>query len=65
MNIHGPNLNFQFDQSEYIALCELARKLGTDLASVLRMGGLLLLEADKRGLMHTVMSRPAELFKPD
>ena len=48
-------IRLQFDASELFALHELARKFRTDVGSILRIGGRLMLEADLRG--HLKMDR--------
>ena len=44
-------IQLRFDPSEFYALAQLARKYGTDLGSILRIGGKLVLEAERRGLL--------------
>ena len=41
-------IQLRFDPSEFYALAQLARKYGTDLGSILRIGGKLVLEAERR-----------------
>lgn len=58
MGIHAGNIQLNFEASEYIALCELAQKLHTDVGSVLRIGGMLAIEADRRGLLKIAATNP-------
>ena len=49
--MEGPKIHFNFEPSEYMALCVLAKKYNTDLGSILRIGGQMVLEADRRGFL--------------
>jgi hypothetical protein len=49
-----PKINLQFEASEWMALCELAQKNRTDVSSIIKIGALLLLEADRRGVFRLV-----------
>lgn len=49
--MQGPNIRFSFAPEEYMALATLAQKWGTDIGTVLRVGGMMVLEADQRGLL--------------
>ena len=51
MAIQGPPIRFNFDAGEYMRLCEIAQKLGVDVGTVLRIGGQMLIEAERRGLL--------------
>lgn len=44
-------INLRFEPGEFYALTQIARKYGTDLGSILRIGGKLVIEADRRGLL--------------
>lgn len=52
MDLAMNNIRLTFDASEYLALESLALKYGTDLGSILRIGGQLVLEADRRGMLR-------------
>jgi hypothetical protein len=60
-----PKINLQFEASEYMALCELAQKNRTDVGSIIKIGALLLLEADRRGIFRLVpIDQAAQLLLP-
>lgn len=52
-------LNLPFDASEWIALCEIAQKHGTTIDSLLRIGAMLVIEADRRGAFQIIAKTSA------
>jgi len=49
--MEGPKVRLVFEASELIALAELAKKWNTDIGSILRMGGRVILNAERQGLI--------------
>jgi hypothetical protein len=43
------HIKLNFEASEWFALQEMARKYGTDVGSILRIAGVAVLEAERRG----------------
>jgi hypothetical protein len=50
-DIYAGKGTFRFEHGEYMKLAQLASKHGTDIATILRIGGNLMIEADERGLL--------------
>jgi len=64
MNIDAGKIRLTFEASELMALHELARKHGTDVGTILRIGGLALLDADRRGLFKIEQMQQSLLTPP-
>lgn len=52
-------VDLQFDASEWIALCQIAQKHGSTVGSLLRIGGVLVIEADRRGAFEIIAKTSA------
>jgi len=61
MGIAAGKIDLNFDASEWFALQELARKHRTDVGSILRIGGVMLLEADRRGQFKIRAAPPIDV----
>jgi len=49
-DVRAGNMRLTFEAGELFALLEMAKKYNTDPGSLLRIGGLLVVEADRLGL---------------
>jgi len=65
MGIPAGKLDLTFEASEWMAICELAQKHKTTPGAILRIGAVLLLEADRRGGFKLMAANAPQLLPPN